>query len=336
MADPNLVPLPAAACIRNTARTSKEKNTAATAVSARSTTSPGTKTTTNGLLLVRTKLTNMGVSLRSQEIIETSWRNSTTKQYNVYLLKWIDFAKTHSINVISPTIAQVLNFLTHLFDSGLGYSALNTAMSALSSTVTLHKEPHLVGEHPLVQRFMKAVFQSRPSLPRYSETWDVKKVLDFLKTIEPAPKLTLKDLTLKLVTLILLITGARCQTVQLMDIDNLTFSESLIKCHIANLVKQSAPGRPQPTLVIPAYPMDERLCVFTYFKEYLDRTRSIRNSNSLFISYCKPHKAAICTTIARWTRVLLTKAGINTAIFKAHSVRSASTSAAKSANLVLG
>ena len=38
----------------------------------------------------------------------------------------------------------------------------------------------------------------------------------------------------------------------------------------------------------------------------------------------EPHKPVSSSTIARWLKVLLGKAGVNTEIFKAHSVRSAS------------
>ena len=59
-------------------------------------------------------------------------------------------------------------------------------------------------------------------------------------------------------------------------------------------------------------------------------TEAIRpvDSHSLFISYVKPHKPVTSQRIAHWIKDLLTEAGVNTAVFKAHSVRGASTSAA--------
>jgi hypothetical protein len=42
------------------------------------------------------------------------------------------------------------------------------------------------------------------------------------------------------------------------------------------------------------------------------------------------------STIARWLKILLGKAGMNTEIFKAHSTRSASSSAAATAGITTG
>ena len=47
-------------------------------------------------------------------------------------------------------------------------------------------------EHPIIKRFVKVDFQSRPPLPRYQSIWDVSKVLDLLKTWSPANTLNLK------------------------------------------------------------------------------------------------------------------------------------------------
>jgi len=53
----------------------------------------------------------------------------------------------------------------------------------------------------------------------------------------------------------------------------------------------------------------------------------------LFLTAIPGYHAATATTIARWIKTGLSKAGIDTSIFKAHSVRSASTSAAADAGV---
>ena len=50
----------------------------------------------------------------------------------------------------------------------------------------------------------------------------------------------------------------------------------------------------------------------------------------------KSHKPVSSSTITRWLKVLLGKAEVNTEIFKAHSTRSASTSAAAAAGVTTG
>jgi len=114
--------------------------------------------------------------------------------------------------------------------------------------------------------------------------------------------------------------------------------KSSYKFHIDKLVKQSRSGKAQPVLVLPAYPADKRLCVLSFLQEYLTRTESIRNSEntSLFLSYTKPHHPVYKSTISRWVKTVMTKAGIETVHFMPHSTRVASTSAAFRKGIPLG
>ena len=64
-------------------------------------------------------------------------------------------------------VTVVLEFLTMLYKKNLGYSALNTARSALSSfLVFANTDSEKIGNHELVKRFMRGVFLERPTLPR--------------------------------------------------------------------------------------------------------------------------------------------------------------------------
>ena len=87
--------------------------------------------------------------------------------------------------------------------------------------------------------------------------------------------------------------------------------------------------------IIASFPEDTRLCPVTCFKLYLPVTSNLRTAtkvkpNRLFVSYIKPHHPMSPSTIACWIWELLTNAGIGTSIFKAHSMRGASTSGAAS------
>ena len=68
-------------------------------------------------------------------------------------------------------------------------------------------------------------------------------------------------------------------------------------------------------------------------EHYLNITDSLRGTGDeritqLFISYIKPHNPVTSSTIARWLKTILEQSGIDTTIFKAHSTRAASVSAA--------
>ena len=81
------------------------------------------------------------------------------------------FFSQRNISPYETTINQILLFLYDLFQSGVGYSVMNTARSSLSTFINIDGVP--VGQHPVITRFMKGVFIIKPALPKYNFTWDV-------------------------------------------------------------------------------------------------------------------------------------------------------------------
>ena len=282
----------------------------------------------SGMSLIRRSLQNKGLSENTLKVIMASWRESTQKQYAGHLQKWQRFCYRRKIDMFSPTVAEVLEFLTELYQSNCSYSTLNSARSALSTVVILPGNIS-VGSHPLVARFLRGAFQTRPALPRYTSIWDVKVVLSFLKTLSPASNLTLRDLTLKLKMLIMLVSGQRIQTIQLLSLDNMKVRTSTVEFMMPCKVKQTKPGRHISNVIFKAYAPDRRLCVYNYLKTYLEVTQPLRNQTQLLISFTRPHKAVSRDTISRWLKEVLSKSGIDTKLFTAYSTRAASLSAAK-------
>jgi len=56
-------------------------------------------------------------------------------------------------------------------------NAYRSAISALHSKV----DGHAIGQHPLVTRMLKGVYNERPPLPRYSSFWYVGEVLRYVQ-----------------------------------------------------------------------------------------------------------------------------------------------------------
>ena len=130
------------------------------------------------------------------EIIMSSWKSTTKKQYSVYLHKWNEFCIQRQIDPMRPTVNKVLDFLHTLYVQDLSYSTINTARSATASSlldVKFMGTDYTMSDHPLLVRYMKGVFNSRKPTPKYSETWDVNQVLTYIKKLYPLDQLTLKD-----------------------------------------------------------------------------------------------------------------------------------------------
>ena len=182
---------------------------------------------------------------------------------------------------------------------------------------------------------MKGIFQEKLARPKYTEIWDVSIVLSYLQSFSPVDKLSLNELTLKLLVLILLVSGQRGQTVHLLSNDHMVSVNNCYTFQMVDHVKRSRPGIKNPLVEHRAF-KDETLCVVTTLKEHLTRTQSLRDSESqLFISYNRPFKRVSRDTISCWVKLVLTDSGIDTSRFKPHSTRAASMSAASNASVSL-
>ncbi len=182
---------------------------------------------------------------------------------------------------------------------------------------------------------MKGIFNLKPPQPRYSKIWDFKVVLNYLRQLSPAESLGLRDLTHKLCMLIALTSTQRLETLHKQNTADLEIMPDLSCFHIKGLVKQSRPGNVGTVVKLSGYPPHRRLCVFHYLQYYLQKTSTLRapDNKQLFISFRRPHDGVSKDTIARWIRVTLNKAGIDTDIYRPHSTRAASTSALDNASI---
>ena len=297
-------------------------------------TSPTSRSTgISGMQIVRRSLEDQGISGEAENIIMAAWRPTTQKQWAPYLAKWSTYCDNRKVDTFSPGLKDVLNFLTELFETGIGYSAINTAKSALTAIVQLPNGQKL-GSHPLMLRFMKGIFEKRPSLPRYSTTWDVASVLDYLKAME-LKTLGLKELTMKLALLLCLLTGQRLQTLSLIKLSGVDFQPSNCTIYVQDVLKTTAPSRHIQPIVLDKYDTGN-LCVVKHLEHYIALTRPLRgNCDQLLISYQRPHKPVSTDTLSRWIKHILHSAGVDTKVFGAHSTRGAATSAAAKQGLPL-
>lgn len=287
----------------------------------------------HGVSLIRESLDRYILSSTAKDILAASWRSGTTKQYQTYLHKWQQYCNDHNLDRFEPGMENAIEFLVSLYTSGLGYSAINTARSALS-TVLVTENGVKFGEHPLVCRYMKGIFQLRPALPKYTHIWDVNVVLTYLKTFTEAALLTIKDLTLKLNILLFLTTGQRGQTIHTIDINYIQELPNGYRITIQGKLKQTRPGKHLKPLELMDFPEEPKLSVTRHLQEYLKRTSLYRGDHAqLLLSYVKPFKPVTKDTLSRWVKKVLKSAGIDIDQYSPHSTRAAATSKCRSKGL---
>lgn len=219
--------------------------------------------------------------------------------------------------------------MTELFEEGLGYSALNTVRSSLSTII--YDNNTTFGNHWLVRRFMKGVSELRPSVPRYGLTWDVNLVLQYFVSLGDNDKLSLELLTKKVTTMLLILSGQRVQTTHLLKTNHISFvkDECVIRITSSGQDKLKHFNKKKNVQMINFQKYeDKKLCMVTCLNDYLNRTAKHRNSDYLLLCFKKPYGAASKDTLSRWLRWTMKESGVDTNLFAPHSVRGAATSAA--------
>ena len=229
--------------------------------------------------------------------------------------------------MFSPPLPLALSFLSALHKSGLSYSSINTTRSVLSSLLSWNDHQIPFGQLPIVKRFMKGVFESRPALPRYSSTWNVNDVFTYIRKQADITLLTLKDLSHRVAFLLCLLSGQRCQTISKLSIENMFIEDLKITFVVTEILKHTRPGKHQQPLIFLSYPNDKNLCIVSLLLEYIKRTSALRGENKqLLISFIRPHKPISTETTSHWVKSFMTAAGIDTSQYKGHTTRAASTS----------
>ena len=176
------------------------------------------------------------------------------------------------------------------------------------------------------------MFNQRPPAPHYKTVWCVDTVVQYIGSTFASADLSLKNLSMKLVMLMALSNASRASDLASLDIRFQQFTPEGVKFFVPGLTKTRRSGPPKEAFFGQFH--EKSLCPVNTLILYEEKTKALRMStpnepSPLLISFRKPHKPVTPASIGRWIKELLGKAGINTEIFKGHSSRAASSSAAK-------
>jgi hypothetical protein len=128
------------------------------------------------------------ISETTRKLLLAAWRRNTYSctycTYSSAWNKWVSWCNQRQVNPLSAHLNAILEFLKDQFEDKKAYRTLNVYHSALS-TLLPAIDTVKMGSHPLVLQLLKGVFNLRPPEPKYSYTWDVSKMLDFIKSLGP-------------------------------------------------------------------------------------------------------------------------------------------------------
>ena len=202
-------------------------------------------------------------------------------------------------NPISGPASDVANFLAELHQQGYQSRSLNAFRSAISSA---HDQVDgvAIGRHHMICHMLKGTFHARSPLPRYTATWKVQTVLQYLESIGPTSSLALKPLTFKLTMLLALTRPSRTVDMASLQLDYQQFCPEGVVFLPASLAKQFRQGKPLREFFFPSFLHNSELCPVETIKQYELLTSLLRSHNvsNLCISLVKPHKSVSSATIA--------------------------------------
>lgn len=261
----------------------------------------------------------MGLSRAVMATIQSARAVSTRSLYDAKWHVFEDWCQERAPPVVSfqASVAEVLEFLQSRLDLGRTFSTVKVYLAAISAC-HIGLDGKTVGQHPLVQRFMKGALRlqkvSRPLFP----SWDLAVVLDALcqPPFEPLSSVDLKLVCLKTVLLVALTTSKRVSDIQALSVgpECMRFAEDDRKVMLkpnAAFVPKNLQVVHTPVELVAFHPPpfasaeDERLnrlCPVRALRSYCQRTAAGRKTSQLFVSYGpgSNRKAVTRSTISRW------------------------------------
>ena len=287
----------------------------------------------DGVAAFKAAVTATGTSEEVAQFLSASWRGSTSVQYRSVWRSWVAWCQSTGLDTTSISVNKLLDYLLFLHQTRrLSWSTVGVHRSAISSMLMPLAIPPL-GEHPLVTRFMRALFLKRPpsTEPRWS--WDMASVLGYVRDLGQPSDLTLRQLVAKLAFLIAVFSARRVADLPLLRISPkyLQRTASAAVFQPAFGAKQDRPGHQNPVIVLRAY-ADNRLCPIATLDEYLSRTNYANRDEALFLTSTSPFHPAAKATIKRWILLILQAAGVQAS---PGSTRAAAASFALARNISL-
>ncbi|XP_054752446.2 uncharacterized protein LOC129258014 [Lytechinus pictus] len=263
----------------------------------------------------------LGLSDRASQLVIQSRRNSTLDLYNSRLGRFSDWTTARSVDPRSASLAAIADFFVHLFDIGRSLSTIRGFRSAIAAFHSGFPDGSNVSNASLLSRLMRAFFLKRPPKKSLAPSWSLPAVLNALAKppFEPLAKSSLHDLSVKTAFLIAVASGQRRSSIYALCISpghiwwerrgvrliptpsfiakNQTATSGSIEFFLAPLSDLSSVAE------------DKVWCPVRALKWYLDRMKSHRNSDQLFVTSREPFAAASRDTISRWIVEAIKSAG---------------------------
>ncbi|KAI2655614.1 hypothetical protein H4Q32_018039 [Labeo rohita] len=217
-----------------------------------------------------------------QAVIDTITQARAPSTRQAYALKWglfADWCSSHRENPHRCSVAVTLSFLQDKLERRLSPSTLKVYVAAINAYHDAVDGLSL-GKHHLIVRFLRGARRLNPPRSHLIPSWDLSVVLLGLwrAPFEPLASVELKYLSLKTLLLIALTSIKRVGTCTLSP--SASRASSSVRLILTDQV-----------VSLQALPLEEAdpalslLCPVRALRTYVDRTRSFRHSEQLFVCF---------------------------------------------------
>ncbi|KAI2645877.1 Tyrosine recombinase slr0733 [Labeo rohita] len=258
-----------------------------------------------------------------QAVIETITQSRAPSTRQAYALRWglfVDWCASRGEDPQRCPIAVVLSFLQEKLERRLSPSTLKVYVAAI---VAYHDavDGESTGKHQLVVRFLRGARRVNPPRPHLIPSWDLSVALRGLRgpPFEPLGSVELKFLSLKTALLTALASIKRVGDLQAFSVNEACLEFGPADSHV---ILRPRPGYVPKVPTTPfrdqvanlqALPPEEAdpalalLCPVCALRVYVDRTRSFRRSEQLFVCFGGQQKgnAVSKQRLAHWVFSLI-------------------------------
>ena len=281
---------------------------------------------------LRQVLEKKGIPAEVTQILGNRWAPSTQRNYGLFWRRWRMFCGGKGSDVFHPRESDVVKFLYSEFNRTNSSTAVNHAISALTSILELSTEKNPM-QGPIVKMFRKSVNILRPAGPAADSTWDITAVLKFIKRMGNDENLDWSQLLLKVILLIRIDCFARASDLVKIFREEIKREEKALELRFLRPKEWRPEGRNSYREWSPWIKVlranDPQVCLVRTLDEWLNRS-------SMVVKPVGGRLPLLCSStgvpltakeISLHCAAAMREAGVDTA-FKPQSIRGAAASAA--------
>ena len=177
------------------------------------------------------------------DIMLASWKMSTQRNYASTVRQCLSFCTTRHFESSAPFVTSVLNFLTLLYERGIGHSQIDIVRSALSVIY-----PDIaISKHPLISRFVQGVQNLHSGQVKYPLLWDAQDFIRYHASWNLLSNASFQDISRKLAATLAFVSVQRVHTLSLIYSRHIFFFDSGTYLYIFSDLKLQ---RDRPCFVI--------------------------------------------------------------------------------------